>query len=177
MTALGEPLVLEVKLGGIRLHLALVPLGQLPQRGLHLAVFVRPGWWEASRSLNSQTIASTARNLRQLLEVYGHATFFAACVDGREKWWREPPPLPPAWMPTRARIALAFGLVGDTSRRVDGGGAASDGAETASAQPIRARLQCGGDGKQATLRWNAAQGQAVRCGAQLPGTGHATATA
>ena len=60
-------------------------------------------------------------------------------VDGRENWWRERPPLPPAWMRTRARIALAFGLVGDTSRRVDGGGAASDGAETASAQPIRTR--------------------------------------
>ena len=57
---------------------------------------------------------------------------------------RAPPPLPLAWMPARARIAPAFGLVGDTSRRVDGGGAASDGAETASAQPIRTRLQRGG---------------------------------
>ena len=51
-------------------------------------------------------------------------------VDGRENWWRERPPLPPAGMPPRALIAPAFGLVGDTSRRVDDGGAASDGAES-----------------------------------------------
>ena len=62
---------------------------------------------------------------------------------------RAPPPLPPAWMPARALIAPALGLVGDTSRRVDGGGAASDGAQRRRARnPSWARLQRGGDDKQ-----------------------------